>query len=128
MIFARSVFLAIPAALRTNGNLVFAAMERGPDTFSIAASPTGNAPATHYLAHDASMDAVLTDICLDLPGGAGTLPTITGEWGQDGLPTQGQAKAACAAMTISAAANIDSAAHKASMLGGLSLTLIPDEV
>lgn len=124
MIFSRSVFLAVPAALRRNANLVFAAMNRGPDTFSIPASPSGNEPATHYLAHDASMDAVLTDICLDLPGGGGTLPAIAGAWGQEGFPTQGQARAACAAMTISAAVNIEGETHKSSMLGGLSLVII----
>jgi len=128
MIYARSVFLAVPAAHRVNANKVFAAMDCGPDTFSVAASPSGNDPATHYLAHDASMDATLTDVCLDLPGGGGTLPTITGTWGEDGLPSQGQAKAACATMQIFAATNVDGEVHKASALGGLTLTIIQGEV
>lgn len=91
---------SISDAQVANGNLVFCAM--GDDvvpgnTYSIPASPTGSAPATHWffswirdVAGAAELDAMA----------AGNLPAITGTWEDVGL-TEATAQAAVDAMEVS---------------------------
>lgn len=124
----RSVFYLVPAAHKDNANLVCAAMGLGPATFSVAASPTGNEPATHYFGHDATQSPELAAIFAAFPDNAGTLPEISGTWGQDGLPSQGLARAACAAMQVSVGSNIAGSDHRDGILQGVTLKIVVPEL
>lgn len=46
-----SCVLILPAGLRDAGNALGDAMGWGPDNYSVALSPSGDAPATHYGLH-----------------------------------------------------------------------------
>jgi len=117
----RSVIGIIIAAKRDDANAIFAAMGRGPNTFSVPLSPTGNDPATHYGFNDESMDVELANIVAALPDNSGTLPEISGTWGEGGLPSEGQARAACAVMKAFLGTNVTGAAHRDGILSGLVL-------
>jgi hypothetical protein len=114
---------------------VCAALKRGPNTFGVEASPTGNPPATHYYGHDGSQDETLAAVFSAMPDNNGTLPEIEGEWGEEftfegityQLPSEGQAKAACAAMQVSVATNIVPAPHMAGILNALTLQPVVEE-
>lgn len=130
----RSTFLVVPAAKRDDANAVFAAMERGPNTFSVKASATGNDPATHYFGHDGSMGDALATTCGRMPDDSGAVPEIEGTW-LEAFPgeaneaaAEAKAKAACAAMQISVATNISGAEHRDGILRGLSLQEIELEI
>ena len=43
-----SAVMILPAAARDAGNALGASMGWGPSSYSVALSPTGSAPATHY--------------------------------------------------------------------------------
>ena len=128
----RSVFYIVTAAKRDDINLVCFALNLGPDTFSVPASATGNNPATHYYGHDGSQSAALAEVFGSFPDNSGTVPTISGTWGQDythdtitkTLPSEAQAKAALAACQVSVASNITGASHRDGILNGLSLQQI----
>jgi hypothetical protein len=132
---SRSVFYVVPAGLRDRANLVCAALKRGPNTFGVAASPSGNPPATHYYGHDGSQDETLASIFGAMPDNNGTLPEIEGEWGEEftfedityQLPNAGQARAACAAVQISVATNIVPSPHMQGILSGLSLKPVVED-
>ena len=136
----RSVILVIPANKRADGNKVYDAMGRGPNTFVVPASPSGNDPATHYFAHDGTMSEALAITSGRMPDDSGTVPDISGNtspadtwlhWfpGEaNESAALAKAKAACAAMQISVGSNIEGGAHRDGVVSGLSLQEIELEI
>lgn len=124
----RSVIYVVTAAKRSDANLVFSAMGRGPNNFGVPLSANGADPASHYYGHDATMDAATANTVSAMPDNGGTLPEIAGTWGEDGLPSEANAQAACAAMQISVATNIEGADHRDAVLEALELQEIQIEI
>lgn len=126
----RRLFMIVPAAKRDDANLVFAAMNRGPNTFSQPCSATGNPPFTHYYCSDGSATEELANIFGALADNNGTLPTIDGEWGSEytyngltyTLPSAGLAKAACAVIeTTKGSVNVNAIEQRDGILNGKGL-------
>lgn len=126
-VLARSGFYIVPAAFRDVANLVGFALGLGPNTFSMGAAPTAQAPATHYFGHATEISEELGVIFGAMPLAGGTLPEIEGEWGEEWndvmLPSMGQAKAACAVMQVSIQSNIGALTNQAGVLFGLGLVV-----
>jgi hypothetical protein len=101
----------IPAAHKDNANAyLYIVHGLGPDNFGKQAKPAAQVPdtASHWYGNDASMseeDAqTIADLC-----GPGNLPDLPEgfAWGEDGLPSQGNATAALAAMKLGRGSNMD---------------------
>lgn len=102
-----AIYAIIPATQAVNLNLAFAAMQFGPDVFSVALtdapSPTENATATHFHMYNAS--ASPTDYAAYAAAKAGTaLPLdFYGNpvaWGEEGLISEADAYEAFAALQL----------------------------
>ena len=126
----RRLMMIVPAAHRDNANLILFALDRGPDNLSEPASATGNAPFTHYYGSDGSATEELSNLLGLLPDNNGTLPEISGTWGEeythDGitmtLPNAGLAKAACAVMQIhKGSVNVNALEQRDGILEGMNL-------
>jgi hypothetical protein len=119
-------------AARANANLVWAAMGRGPGTFSrklTTASPAlTTSPVTHWLMADSS--AQDTDVATWQAFASGVLPSgIT--WGQNGVIAQASAIAAVSASNLqvySASGNVVPLDHCNSIMAGRGLSWVPDDI
>ena len=133
-LLTRNTVIITTAAQRDNSNLVFAAWGRGPNNFVLPLSATGNDPATHYGCFDASMLEDESMHALAMPDNNGTVPhTPEDGWlayidAENEAAALAAARAACAVMTVSVATNIDSTAHRNSVLSGLSLQVIEPDI
>lgn len=88
----------VTAAAKTNVDLVWEAMGRGPGTFgrkvcAIDPSATHLTPATHYLSSDTS--STDSDIAKWQALCSGDLPEISGQWGVEGVISSLDAQNAC---------------------------------
>jgi hypothetical protein len=98
----RATFYVCPAGFVDTCNQVATALGLG-EPFRVPLRPVGsNGPATHYCGSHAGMPQNESLIFMTFSDGGGTLPEGP-LWGQDGLPNEGQAKAAVA--TVSASMN-----------------------
>lgn len=116
------------AAVRTNVNMVWAAMGRGPNAFirkvTDQAPPNANATTTHYLMNDES--AIKADVDAWQAMASGDLPQISGTWGENGVIEAADAQAACAAANLqcyTASGSVTPTEHAAGVLSGRGLYL-----
>lgn len=123
------------AAVKDSVNLVLEAQGRGPGNLSRKMCPidplaTYETPPTHYMMQDMSAtDALVTSwqaACSD------HLPSIIGEWGQDGIISSLEAQTACGAgnMQVYSAAGLvsgeDATAWRDGIFLGVGLQFVPD--
>ena len=81
---SRSLALIIPAALKSHADLVSVALRHAPageETYSVARSASGNAPATHYGCHTRADEAFVAVIEAAIIGS----PLPPAPWGAVGL-------------------------------------------
>ena len=121
------------AAVRTNVNLVWEAMGRGPGTFSRKltdeASPTPESPATHYLMSDTS--ATEADVAEWQAMASGDLPNIgQNQWGQNGIISSVDAQEATSGANLqvySASGDVIPIDHANGILASRGLKFVPEE-
>lgn len=125
------------ASARTNINLIWEAMGRGPNNISrplCAIDPlaTYQTPPTHYMMQD--MSATDTDTAVwQVMAEDGTLPAIEGDWGVGGIISEVDAEAALASgnLQIYIASGIPTPelrdAWRNGVLLGAGLQFLPDE-
>lgn len=127
------VICIVTAAAKTNANLVWAAMGRGPDTFSRRLtddpSPTISSTVTHYLMADSS--SLVEDVQAWQALANGDLPQIDGTWGVDGVIEAADAQAATSGANLqvySASGNVVPLDHANAILASRGLSFVPDDV
>lgn len=125
------VVCIVAAAAMTNANLVWAAMGRGPDTFSrrlaAAAEIDENSTPTHYLMADSSCS--VEDVAAWQAFAHGDLPQINGVWGLNGVIGAADAQAAVSAANLqvySASGDVTPLDHVNAILASRGLAFIPD--
>lgn len=124
-------------ANRTNVNLIWEAMGRGPDSLSrklcaIDPGATYETPATHYLMQD--MSATDADVALwaAMAGAGRDLPPIAGTWGELGIISAQDAQAAIGPGNIFAfpayglETEQDELNWRDGVLSGMGLQFVPD--
>ena len=125
----------ITAASKDNANLVWAAMGRGPNTFTRKlcedANATSDTPPTHYLMADSSSEA--SDVAAWQAMANGDLPPVPEGtvWGEDGVISAADAMAATSASNLqvySASGDVTPVDHMNGILLGRSLYVVPDEL
>lgn len=122
------------AAAKTNVDLVWEAMGRGPGTFfrkvcAINPSATWQTPATHYLSSDAS--ATDGDIAIWQGFAAANLPPLPVDviWGENGVIGAADAIAAISGANLqvySVSGDVEPADHIAGILIGRGLQYVPE--
>lgn len=93
---SRSLALIIPADLKAKADLVSVALGHAPageETYSVALSASGNAPATHYGCHTRADETFIAVIEAARSGG----PLPPARWGAVGL-TDDDVRAVCGAL------------------------------
>lgn len=88
MSYDRSIIGVVPVEHRDNANKIFEAIGQGPGTFSVALNPASgpaSATPTHYTFHTIETEAMAIVFSAV---GAGTLPTIAGDWTDYGTTEQ----------------------------------------
>lgn len=127
------VVCIIAAASKDDGNLVWAAQGRGPDTFSrrlTTDSPaTTGSTVTHYLMADSSSDA--SDVAAWQAMADGDLPQINGVWGENGVIGAAEAQAAVSGANLqvySASGDVAPLDHCNAILLSRGLSWVPDEI
>lgn len=126
------VICVVTAAAKDNANLVWAAMGRGPNTFSrklcaVSGSATDATPATHYLMADSS--ASEADVHAWQAMAAGDLPQIDGIWGEDGVINAASAHDAVSASNLqvySASGDVAPTEHAVGILASREMMFVPD--
>ena len=118
----------VAAADRTLANAVMTAIGEGAPfglpLCAIDPAATSATPATHYAMNHMGASQELVNM-LRLAG-TGFLPApISGAWGEDGLPTDAEARSAFAAMTIKPHFGPGGDGHFAGVLYGLGLQQVP---
>lgn len=125
------------AAARTNINLIWEAMGRGPGTFSrklcaVDPNATYEEPATHYLMQD--MSATDENVAIwSAMAENNDLPPITGTWGEDGVISSQDAQAAISSgnLFVFPAYGLDGEQSELDwrngVLAGMGLQFVPDE-
>jgi hypothetical protein len=126
------VICIVTAAAKNNANLVWAAMDRGPDTFSrkltTDADPTTSSTVTHYLMADSSSS--VTDVAAWQALANGDLPQIDGTWGVGGVIEAADAQAATSAANLqvySASGDVQPLDHANAILASRGLGFVPEE-
>ena len=127
------VVCIVAAAAKDNANLVWAAMGKGPDTFSrrlaAASGINENSTPTHYLMADSSCS--VEDVAAWQAMANGDLPQISGTWGQDGVIEAADAQAACGPSNLqvySASGDVVPLDHANAILSSRGLAFIPDAI
>jgi len=127
------VICIITAAAKTDANLVWAAMNKGPDTFSRRLTTddpaTTSSAVTHYLMADSSCS--VEDVAAWQAFANGDLPQINGTWGVDGVIEAAAAQAAISGANLqvySASGNVVPLDHANAILASRGLSFVPDEV
>lgn len=127
------VVCIIAAAAMVNANLVWAAMGKGPDTFS--RKLTTDSPAltsstvTHYLMADSSCS--VEDVAAWQGFAHGDLPQIDGIWGADGVIGAADAQVAVSGSNLqvySASGDVVPLDHANAILASRSLSFVPDDI
>lgn len=123
------------AAAKTNVDLVWEAMGRGPGTFSrkvcaVGPGVTWQTAATHYLSSDAS--ATDSDIAIWQGFAAANLPPLPEGvvWGENGVIGAAAAIAAISGANLqvySVSGDVLPVDHIAGILAGRGLRYVPDE-
>lgn len=128
------VICIVTAAARVSANLVWAAMGRGPDTFSRRLTTddpaTTSSTVTHCLMADGSATVEDVDAWQDLNEN-GALPDIEGEWGVDGVIASADAIDATNATNLEilpVPENKTSLEYANEVLGARGLSFVPDEL
>lgn len=126
------VVCIIAAAAMVNANLVWAAMGKGPDTFSRKLTTDNPAltssAVTHYLMADSS--CTVEDVAAWQGFAHGDLPQIDGIWGADGVIAAADAQAAVNGSNLqvySASGNVVPLDHANAILASRGLSFVPDE-
>lgn len=122
----------VTAAAKDDANLVWAAMGRGPNTFTrklCADEPgvTSETPATHYLMADSSSEE--SDVHAWQAMANGDLPAISGIWGEDGVIDAASAQAAVSGTNLqvySASGDVTPVDHMNGILASRGLMLVPE--
>lgn len=127
------VICIIAAAAKTNANLVWAAMDRGPDTFSVPLTsdpaPTTESVVSHYLMADSS--TTVEDVQAWQAMANGDLPQINGTWGENGVISAADAQEATSATNLqvySASGDVTPVQHMLGILAGRGLHKMPEIV
>lgn len=128
------VICVVTAAAKDNANLVWAAMGRGPNTFTrklcaIDPGVTSDTPATHYLMADSSTEE--SDVQAFQAMAGGDLPAISGIWGEDGVIDAAAAQAATSGTNLqvySASGDVAPVDHMNGILQSRALMLVPDAI
>lgn len=127
------VVCIVAAAAMVNANLVWAAMGRGPDTFSrrlaAASGIDENSTPTHYLMADSSCS--VEDVAAWQGFAHGDLPQIDGVWGADGVIDAADAQAAVTGSNLqvySASGDVVPLDHANAILASRGLAFIPDAI
>lgn len=130
------ILAIVSAAQRANLNLVFAAMQMGPDTFSRRITTddpaTTGSPVTHYGMYNAA--ALAGDALLYDNAKGGFLPNVDVNnapiyWGVGGVIDETDALAAFADMQFWLnSSDMDPPDFAAAIMGQAGLSYIPDEL
>lgn len=127
------VVCVVTASAKTNANLVWAAMGRGPDTFSrkltTEANPTSGSTVTHYLMADSSSQE--SDVAAWQAMASGDLPQIDGVWGENGVIGAADAQAAVSGANLqvySASGDVVPLDHCNAILASRGLYWVPADV
>lgn len=127
------VICIVTAAAHVNANLVWAAQDRGPDTFSRKLTTddpaTPESVVTHYLMADSSCS--VEDIAAWQALANGDLPQIAGVWGEDGVIGAADAMAATNGANLqvySASGDVQPLGHANAILASRGLSFVPDEL
>ena len=131
--YTNSVAIVLPAGLANNASRTDEMYRRGPNTYSIRLSPTGNAPATHLGMVTFETDEYVAQVAAGVGGDVPPDAPYGEDDGSGGTwPTEQAAKAGYAAMTISvqAARQTSQGEHFQALLDGMqpSLQIIEEAV
>ena len=113
----------VPATNVSTINAVFAAYGHGPDSFSRPVQAVNGSGVTHWLVNVANMTETQYVSLSEMM--AGNLPPLPdgSTWGVDGLPTESEAIAACAALDV----DLESDAYEALAKRNLEFVPGPEE-
>lgn len=130
MIETQPVICIVTTAARDDANRVWAAMGRGPETFSVPLtadlSPTLQSTVSHYLMADSSCS--VPDVAAWQALANGDLPQIDGIWGVDGVIGSALAQAATIDSNLqvyAASGDVEPIAHAEAVLSSRGLCLLP---
>jgi hypothetical protein len=126
------VICIVTAAKKTDANLVWQAMDRGPETFTrklcaIGEGVTPETPPTHYLMSDTS--STESDVAIWQGMANGDLPPISGIWGVNGVISAANAMTATNGANLqvySASGDVIPVDHAAGILASRDLRFVPD--
>lgn len=127
------VVCVVTNAAKTDANLVWAAMGRGPNTFirklTTENPPTLSSPVTHWLMADSS--SLVADVMAWQALANGDLPQISGVWGESGIIDASSATTATNGANLqvySASGNVQPLDHCNAILASRGLYWVPAEL